>query len=50
MVVSEEAIRNKVIAQAEEAKQEIYNTALKKLNALASAESGEASTLAGRPF
>lgn len=47
MVVSEEAIRNKVIAQAEEAKQEIYNTALKKLNALASAESGKASTLAG---
>lgn len=47
MVVSEEVIRNKVIAQAEEARQEIYNTALKKLNALASAESGEASTLAG---
>lgn len=47
MTINEEAIRNKVLVQAEEAKQTIYNTAIEKLNALASAESGEASALAG---
>ena len=42
MTINEEAIRNKVIAQAEEAKQEIYSTAIAELNAIASGKTAEA--------
>lgn len=47
LVLNEEAIKNKVIAQAEEAKQTIYNTAIERLNAISSGEAGESSKNAG---
>lgn len=45
--INEVAIRNKVIAQAEEAKQTIYNTAIAKLNALANQTAGKNAITAG---
>ena len=45
--LNEEALRNKVIAQAEEAKQIAYNTAIARLNAVASGESAEATEASG---
>ena len=45
--ISETMIRNKIIAQAEEAKQTIYGIAIAKLNAIASRDAGVASTEAG---
>lgn len=47
IVLNEEAIRNKVIAQAEEAKQIAYDTAIKRLNAIASGDTATATEKAG---
>ena len=45
--LNEEALRNKVIAQAEEAKQIAYNTAITRLNAVASGEATTATEESG---
>lgn len=47
IVLNEEAIRNKVTAQAEEAKQIAYDTAIKRLNAIASGDTATATEKAG---
>lgn len=42
LIINEEAIRNRVIAWAEEAKQGAYNIAIERMKALAAGQSGEA--------
>ena len=48
LTLNTEMLMTKVQAQAEEAKQIIYNTAIEKLNAIASGDSGDAAETAGQ--
>ena len=48
LTINTQMLMTKVQAQAEEAKQIIYNTAIEKLNAIASGEAGNATATAGQ--